>query len=245
MYPSWLTICVTVCLVMASGCDQQQKPKQPIQVPEAVKVMTAERAKELVAPHMSFVKALPVIDLSKFPNLSDLKPPLFRNDLWGTIHTIDTSVRTRPRPDFTDIGVSQLFTNLGGATPEALGCHVASMRGFVEGSESFDFIGSHPFNTAPTCYDAWMFWNHSPNQRMAWNATSSTIREQFLTALASYYPWVQKNAGSRCVIQGLAFASTNTNPYDDVQFGPGIMPDGSTAWYIQLRQRMLYEPNPQ
>lgn len=235
---------VTACMLFATACDKSVKKADRVEIPESVKELTAEHAKDLVAPHLPVVKKIPVVDLSRFPNLEKLKAPAFVNDQWPRIVALDTSVRTRPRPDFTDIGVSQLFTNLRDETSEVMGCHLGAMRSFLESAGTATFIASHPLDLRAECYVDWMFWNHSANQRQAWSRTAPELRESFLVALATYHLWAQTNPEARCVIEGLNFESANSNPYTNVAYGPALMPDGSQVWYIQLRQPLLYDIEP-
>ncbi|MBC8125191.1 MAG: hypothetical protein H7X70_05610 [Candidatus Kapabacteria bacterium] len=136
------------------------------------------------------------------------------------VDTTATPVRTTP--DFTDAGVGMLISKAGLESPSSIStCITAEISTWFAALSSSSAILNLPEEesiVADCSTGTRSVWITSPSQRGSWNATSATIRTNFINAINGYATSLSTEGYYfPCTVVGLNYGASVFPPYIMVQ----------------------------
>ena len=179
------------------------------------------------------------------PSASDCT--MYKYEEMKTYMMSDTA-SARTTPDFTDVGVGMLINNAAMTNPSLItSCIIPRLRDFFTSTDPEQTCaGPYAGNfTAPDpgvsiveqCSSGVMVpWSVTGNQMVRWHATSSTVREAFLSTLADYEAAVRVQGYFQLIIDGLNYGGTVCTPYTWIAVTKsGTAPSGPWIyWRVRL-----------
>lgn len=140
-------------------------------------------------------------------------------------------------PDFSDDGVSKLFTGGASSSPTYVDCYAASIYGYISSPSTTSLY--LPYTDVTCDWAGWNAWWTTSSQKSAWEATGSSVKTSFMQALRGYRTWLEAGNAGPFYIDGLGYGSTNTNSYIRVLVDKE---DGSAGYYRVILIRITGWP---